>query len=198
MPTPEYCLLWIDWWPFCMSKAEWSGWVQAIGSIGAIVFAGWVARRQVHATVVAAKIAKFESAMVMEATIGALANHVLGEVHTLALMFESVNFARDFGRNHSAESLFAEAEASLQSIPMQQLPSPAAVNRLVGLLKCIKTARNTYRANMEEVRLTSRSSASQAKMSACAAMVQAVKQDSDRAIAHMSLTGEIDTINKAG
>lgn len=35
-PAAEYCLLWIQWWPLCMTKAEWSGWVQAIGSILAI------------------------------------------------------------------------------------------------------------------------------------------------------------------
>lgn len=37
MPTPEYCLLWIDWWPLCMTKAEWSGWVQAFGAVLAIL-----------------------------------------------------------------------------------------------------------------------------------------------------------------
>lgn len=35
-PAQEYCFLWIDWWPMCMTKAEWSGWVQAVGSIAAI------------------------------------------------------------------------------------------------------------------------------------------------------------------
>lgn len=35
----EYCFLWIKHWSFCMTKSEWSGWVQAIGSIAAIVFA---------------------------------------------------------------------------------------------------------------------------------------------------------------
>jgi len=197
MPTAEYCFLGIDWWPFCMTKAEWSGWVQAIGSIGAIVFAGWIARRQIEAAARATKIAKFESAMVMEATIGALANHVLGEVRTLALAFEKVSFARDFGRKHSAESLFAEAEDSLRSIPMQQLPSAAAVNRLVGLLKCIKTARNTYRVNMDQIQLADRNWGAQAKMNSCAAMVQGIKQDSDRAIARMNVTGEIDNVNEA-
>lgn len=47
-PTPEYCFLWIDWWPFCLTKGEWSGWVQAIGSIGAIFVAIEVARRQTN------------------------------------------------------------------------------------------------------------------------------------------------------
>ena len=43
----EYCLFFIQWWPLCMSKSEWSSWVQAIGSIGAILIAGWAVRHQV-------------------------------------------------------------------------------------------------------------------------------------------------------
>lgn len=39
MPTPEYCLLWIDWWPLCMTKSEWSGWAQAVGAIIALAIA---------------------------------------------------------------------------------------------------------------------------------------------------------------
>lgn len=35
-PAQEYCLFWLDWWPMCMTKSEWSGWVQAFGSIFAI------------------------------------------------------------------------------------------------------------------------------------------------------------------
>lgn len=35
--APEYCLLWINHWSACMTKAEWSGWVQAIFSVVAIV-----------------------------------------------------------------------------------------------------------------------------------------------------------------
>jgi hypothetical protein len=181
-----------------MTKAEWSGWVQAIGSIGAIFFAGWIARRQIAAATHATKLAKFESAMVMEATIGALANHVLGQVQTLVTVFESFEFAREFGKRHSAASLFEEAEVSLLSIPMQQLPSAAAVNRLVGLLKTIKTARNTYSGIIEDMRLAKFDSMAQAKLKSCAVMVESVKRDSDRAIAFMNASGEIDTINRAG
>jgi hypothetical protein len=35
----EYCFLWIDWWPLCMTKAEWSGWMQALGAVAAILLA---------------------------------------------------------------------------------------------------------------------------------------------------------------
>lgn len=38
----EYCFLWIDHWSLCMTRAEWSGWVQALGSVAAIVFAVWL------------------------------------------------------------------------------------------------------------------------------------------------------------
>ena len=39
-PAQEYCLLWSDyWWWMCMTKAEWSGWAQAIGSIVALLMA---------------------------------------------------------------------------------------------------------------------------------------------------------------
>lgn len=38
-PAQEYCLFWWDWWPMCMTKGEWSGWMQAIGTFAAILFA---------------------------------------------------------------------------------------------------------------------------------------------------------------
>lgn len=48
MNPPEYCLLWIDWWPLCMTKAEWSGWCQVAVSALALV-AGFMWVRQQHA-----------------------------------------------------------------------------------------------------------------------------------------------------
>lgn len=41
-PAPEYCFLFVQWWPFCMTKAEWSGWMQAVGSVAAIGVAIWI------------------------------------------------------------------------------------------------------------------------------------------------------------
>lgn len=35
-PAQEYCFLWIDWWPVCMTKSEWSGWMQVIGALSAL------------------------------------------------------------------------------------------------------------------------------------------------------------------
>lgn len=36
-PTPEYCLFFIDSWMTCLDRSEWASWVQAVGSIGAII-----------------------------------------------------------------------------------------------------------------------------------------------------------------
>lgn len=38
-PAQEYCFLWLDHWSTCMTKSEWSGWMQAIFSVMAIIFA---------------------------------------------------------------------------------------------------------------------------------------------------------------
>ncbi|WP_431263344.1 hypothetical protein ACQ859_25730 [Roseateles chitinivorans] len=50
MADPQFCLLAIDHWAMCMTKAEWSGWVQAIGSIAAIaagsIGIAWQVQRQ--------------------------------------------------------------------------------------------------------------------------------------------------------
>ncbi|AEF90265.1 hypothetical protein DelCs14_3266 [Delftia sp. Cs1-4] len=42
LPNPgpdEFCFLWINWWATCMTKSEWSGWWQAVGSILALIVA---------------------------------------------------------------------------------------------------------------------------------------------------------------
>lgn len=38
-PAQEYCFFWVQHWSMCMTKAEWSGWMQAIGTFAAILFA---------------------------------------------------------------------------------------------------------------------------------------------------------------
>lgn len=48
MGDPQYCLLAIDHWSTCMTKAEWASWTQALGSIAAILAAGASVWYQVH------------------------------------------------------------------------------------------------------------------------------------------------------
>jgi len=50
MEANEICLLWGDWqiqrWWSCMTKAEWSGWMQAIGAVLAILGAFYLSKIQ--------------------------------------------------------------------------------------------------------------------------------------------------------
>ena len=41
-PAPEFCLLWIPHWSLCMTKADWSGWMQGIGAVLAVAIAIWL------------------------------------------------------------------------------------------------------------------------------------------------------------
>lgn len=60
-PAQEYCFFWIDWWATCMTKAEWSGWMQAIGAVLAIGFSGAVAAMQIRAARIEAENDRFEA-----------------------------------------------------------------------------------------------------------------------------------------
>lgn len=44
--VPEYCLFWIQ--SLCMLRSDWAAWVQAVGSMAAILGAAWVAIWQAH------------------------------------------------------------------------------------------------------------------------------------------------------
>ncbi len=45
---PEFCLLWIEHWSTCMTKSEWAGWMQAIGTVAAIAVAIAIPWKQVQ------------------------------------------------------------------------------------------------------------------------------------------------------
>jgi hypothetical protein len=55
--VPEFCLVGIDHWSTCMTKAEWSGWTQAVGAIAAILVGAMAVRWQVRRQAREARIA---------------------------------------------------------------------------------------------------------------------------------------------
>lgn len=52
-PAQEYCFLGIQHWSMCMTKAEWSGWMQAIGAVAAILIVWWQTNTQKNALILA-------------------------------------------------------------------------------------------------------------------------------------------------
>lgn len=63
MQQPDYCLFWIDSWVTCMPKSEWATWVQAIGSVLAIVFSVWVVTKQHNLELRRQKVAELAKAL---------------------------------------------------------------------------------------------------------------------------------------
>lgn len=47
-PAQEYCFLWIDHWSTCMTKNEWSGWMQAFGVVFTVASGIWLLNRQLN------------------------------------------------------------------------------------------------------------------------------------------------------
>ena len=95
-PVQEYCFLWIDWWPLCMTKAEWSGWMQALGTFVAILFALALPFMQ----------NKFRRARTY-----VLAKHALMQ---LVAIYESLEIATNFGM--STAIALKGCDAHLQSL----------------------------------------------------------------------------------
>ena len=60
MPDPQFCLLGLNHWSICLTKGEWASWIQAVGSIAGIFFAGWFAARQFEKAQEAAAAARLD------------------------------------------------------------------------------------------------------------------------------------------
>ena len=143
MPTPEYCLLSIDWWPLCMSKAEWSGWVQAVGSILAIGVTGfavwWTYKLQMRASEQAMKDAARESALAQMETICSLADYVVDRLQLLPQkgggMEEGVRRAVTF----PFSDLHAIA-AALREFTPAHVPNGRTLIVILGIIKCVDEA----------------------------------------------------------
>lgn len=93
----EYCFLGIDWWGTCMSKAEWSGWMQAVFSVVAIVAAVLLTRWQL--TVAKEETDRAKKAKNLELSSAAL--RICERVNRLARSMQ-----RDLGSGKVDESWF--------------------------------------------------------------------------------------------
>lgn len=136
----EFCFLWIDWWPFCMTKAEWSGWVQAFGSIGALVGV-WLAINAQRAQAL-----EVDRRAMERATAAALANAISGAA-AVAAVIEPLNEQLE-GIDLRVLSMravqLAEGLSVLQAVKLEDLPvrKQAAVLALrsmaTAVVRCIE------------------------------------------------------------
>jgi len=119
MPTPEYCLFGLNWWPLCMTKAEWSGWAQAIGAAAAIFFAVRIAGTQERQ--------RRREAVTVAGVTAALVTFMLIEMRAAVLNVQSVNLRLANQLPHDGILEFLGAANRFVAVP---LPSEEQLVRL--------------------------------------------------------------------
>lgn len=119
MADPQFCLLAIDHWATCMSRAEWSGWVQAVGSVGALVGIWYTVRRQRQLTIAAEERARRNA----EAQAWNAAQIAVGTVSAIleVLRRDIAAGVQDF-RIHGVQ--LEEGLLLAQAVPVVHLPFP--------------------------------------------------------------------------
>ncbi|WP_457332982.1 hypothetical protein [Rhizobacter sp. P5_C2] len=102
--APEYCLLWIQHWSTCMTKAEWSGWFQTIGAVVAIVASIGIVRWQQRHEERRTLQTKFgEDAKAIGEMSGALAHFIAAAGNCL----DTVAAGRDFSQDAFEKMTYA-------------------------------------------------------------------------------------------
>ncbi|ADU36927.1 hypothetical protein [Variovorax paradoxus] len=150
MPATEYCFLWIDWWPLCMTKAEWSGWMQAIFSVAAIIAAGAFAMISIRATREDQISARREGMLSLITVVVTLTRLLSMEISARAARLDSSmdDAARDA---FLAGDPFVDVLAAAYVIPLHEQPEEAQVRLVFALRRLVSTARETHSAIAKEL-----------------------------------------------
>lgn len=150
----EYCFLWIDWWPTCMTKAEWSGWMQAIGSAIALMVAIGIGLHQAKE----GRRVTQEAAWRAEWQVSANAYAILTSVHDMfSGIFKAWRNATDL--EELSDTVKIEALPAIanmvRSVPLMQLPDPMAASALVGLPEVMDELSERMSALVEHLAMNS-------------------------------------------
>lgn len=150
--APEYCLLWIQWWPLCMTKAEWASWFQAIVALVA-VYAGW--RYVKHQTSEARKqLESLRADNVRSAlnSLRVLALNLRNEMGSISASVHSEEDVNNLSADFDSSKLFATTEASLKDVTLHDLPGDVLLNSKIQLLNLIATARRVVEIRIRAMR----------------------------------------------
>lgn len=122
-PAQEYCFLGIQHWSTCMTKVEWSGWMQAIFSVLAILVSVLISMWIIH---------QDRTGRRLESLCGAV---ILAEnLYTATHRALNINSAKEFG---SLIALFEDSVDQASSIRAEFLSTDArvALNGLRGIAR---------------------------------------------------------------
>jgi hypothetical protein len=137
----EYCLFGFDYWSTCMQKGEWSGWVQAIGSIVAIFIAIFVSRRQFKDAMRVQRFVLRDASTRKAKTVLAVCSNALAVVNGLTRGYEGGGPIAASGEDLRYLSDCAD---TLQSIPLFEVPGERIVIYLAVLPRHLHKLAGTW------------------------------------------------------
>jgi len=141
MPTPEYCFLWINWWPLCMTKAEWSGWAQVLGAVGAIVGAWAIAHTEARRRERDSQREQLDQALALARVVAQLTADF--DMAIAALQAAAAGDKNTYDLSSVVPiKMFATEEQSAAAIPAYQIRDPALGLILIRLQQLIPVARD--------------------------------------------------------
>lgn len=131
-PSQEYCLLWVDYWPLCMTKSEWAGWVQAVGSVLAIVVGVVLVWYQLRVQRLEAAARAAESD---RAHISSGLQMLLGRTSQTKLLLQQISKWLANGNVPWIElsDIASHLSNHLDRIPMTEFPHPPAAAMFISL-----------------------------------------------------------------
>jgi len=154
MPTPEYCLLAINWWPLCMTKAEWSGWMQAIGAVVAI-FASAAYVRWQHALELKRQLhSDRESRKRQHSAFVALARTTVTHARWLRERLPDREAFIEIARKRSYFDMedVARLARPLESIPLHEIDDPTMLLEIILLVEHCRSIRTLLSTALSEAR----------------------------------------------
>jgi hypothetical protein len=120
------------------SSQDWAFWVQALGSIGAIIGAFEIARRQYQANLELERDRierEHKKVLLNILALAAYARKLIGEAHSYRQKSANADSAQH--RRHEISKL-EDISAALAAIPLHELPVVEAVSALVALRRMVK------------------------------------------------------------
>ncbi len=131
--------LYFDW-----GKSDWASWVQAAGSIGAILASGWLANWQFRKTVATQESQRSRDHLVPAVAILTLMRELEFEGNRgIAAVREMINNDRKIAWDDA--HFLSGIEESFRAIPLWQLPTPEIVRDLAAIIRFIPTLRDMLR-----------------------------------------------------
>lgn len=143
--SQEYCFLFIDWWPLCMTKSEWSGWMQVFGGLLTIIGAIWISTREQRLAKLSSMQVAISKTRIVHNGLIVIATNAANDKSLLFDEIEKMRFMAEeylmISRSINSEVLSAKWNACIYSIRADAI-------RLISCLTQFANSPKTVRLDM--------------------------------------------------